>query len=195
MYSTTRRRVLKTSGAILVSTLAGCQSISGSSTTDDSGLPDHVEVTMTSIPRIKFDPDFVHIAVGGTVVWKLESGSHDTTAYHPDTKPPLRMPRDAEPWASPVLSTVGETFEWTFEKPGVYDYVDTEAVCTRHASVGTMGRVIVGWPDPEGQPGLAPPQEDLPRLIKGKIETFNPRTRELLAEGPNGDTKQMENHD
>ena len=209
MHETTRRAVLAASGAALATAVAGCTTSTGDSATggaagDDgasgdaesgttggeesgSGLPGRVEVTMMSIPQVKFEPEMVHIGVGGTVSWKLESGSHDTTAYHPETKPPCRMPEDADPWQSPTLSSVGETFEHTFEQPGVYDYLDTEAVCTKHSSIGAMGRVVVGWPDPEGQPALAPPQAELPDLIQSKIEDFNPRTRELLADGPDAE--------
>jgi plastocyanin len=145
---------------------------------------------MESSPRIRFNPRLVQVAIGGTVVWTLDTGSHDTTAYHPETKPPrggeqppVRIPHDAEPWASPTLSQVGETFEWTFETPGVYDYIDTEAVCTSHAMVGNVGRVVVGWPDPEGQPALEPPQERLPSLVRDNLVTLNDRTRDLLATG------------
>lgn len=186
--------MLAASGTALAGAFAGCGATPGSGAEETDGgsagegaLPDRADVTMMSIPQVKFDPEVVHVGVGGTVVWTLESGSHDTTAYHPDTKPPCRMPEDAEPWQSPTLSSVGETFEHTFERAGVYDYLDTEAVCTKHASIGAMGRVVVGWPDPEGQPGLASPQEELPDLIRSKIEDFNPRTRELLAAGPGGE--------
>lgn len=144
----------------------------------------HVEVSMESMPQIRYDPVLAHIAVGGTVTWTLDSGSHDTTAYHPETKPPNRIPDGAEPWASPVLSRIGESFEVTFEVPGVYDYLDTEVVCTSHAMVGNMGRIVVGWPDPEGQPALQPPQDELPSLVRDKIRELNPRTRELLTNGP-----------
>jgi plastocyanin len=218
MVDTTRRAVLAGGALSLGTILAGCSTAesarettanptgtdgratadSGSATasgpqTAESGLSIRAEVAMESMPMIKFDPRVVHIAVGGTVVWRLDSGSHDTTAYHPDVKAPrrqdgpvaTRIPEGTEPWGSEVLSHVGATFEWTFEEPGVYDYVDTEAVCTEHAMVGNMGRVIVGWPDPAGQPALEPPQEVLPELIRQKIQEVNPLTRELLENQTN----------
>lgn len=195
METHTRRQYLA-GGTALALALAGC-SLADSAESGGSGLPDTVEVVMTSTPRIAFEPRIAHVAVGGTVVWRLESGSHDATAYHPETKgprrgqeSPLRIPPDATPWASPTLSAVGETYEWTFELPGIYDYVDTEAVCTSHAMVGNVGRVVVGWPDPAGQPALEPPQESLPALVRDKIRELNPQTRDLLAERPTeaGDT-------
>jgi plastocyanin len=201
----TRRQVLAAGGTALAVSIAGCATGgSGDGTPTDSGggattrsetaasgLPMRVDVSMTSTPRIEFDPRLVQVAVGGTVVWTLDSGSHDTTAYHPETKPPRagepaprRIPDDADPWASPTLSQVGATFEWTFETPGVYDYIDTEAVCTSHAMVGNVGRVVVGWPDPDGQPALEPPQDRLPSLVADNIVTLNERTRDLLADRP-----------
>lgn len=216
MRNRTRREVLAGGALSLGAVLTGCSTAESASETAprstttetasdtgtatatgprtaENGLSLRAEVTMESMPRIQFDPRVVHVAVGGTVVWRLDSGSHDTTAYHPDVKPPrrqggpvaTRIPERTEPWGSEVLSHVGSTFEWTFAEPGVYDYVDTEAVCTEHAMVGNMGRVVVGWPDPEGQPALEPPQEFLPQLIKDKIEELNPPTRELLENQEN----------
>lgn len=193
-----RRTVLAAGGTALATALAGCTGGDGAPATEaeptateapatgEGGLPMEAEVVMRSMPRIEFDPRIAHVAVGGTVTWRLESGSHDTTAYHPDTKPPCRMPCDAEPWASPSMSQVGDTFEWTFEEHGVYDYLDTKAVCTEHVLIGAVGRVVVGWPDPDDQPGLAPPQEELPGLVRDNFEDYNERTRELLAAGPDG---------
>lgn len=137
---------------------------------------------MTTTPTPMFEPRLAHVGVDGTVVWRLESGSHDTVAYHPDTYGPARIPSDAEPWASETLSSVGDTFERTFETAGVYDYVDTEAVCVAHEVVGNVGRVVVGWPDydPDAQPALRPPQEELPSIAQGKIEDLNDETRALL---------------
>lgn len=185
----TRRRVLRASGAVLVGGITGCSTSSASQSTQEGDLPDRVDVTMKSIPSVGYEPEVVHVAVGGTVVWTLESGSHDTTAYHPDTKPPRRLPEGVEAWASQTMSSVGATFEWTFDEPGVYDYIDTEAVCTSHASIGAMARVIVGWPDAENQPGLAPPQEGLPDLVQSKIRKHNPPTHELLEAGPGGESR------
>lgn len=172
-----RRREFLAAGAGLVFTgLAGC--VGGS----DDGLPDRVEVVMRTTPYPEFDPDLAHVGVGGTVVWTLESGTHDTVSYHPDTHPPLRMPKDTAPWQSEKLRSVGDTFEHTFEEPGIYDYVDTEAVCISHEVAGNVARVIVGWPepDPETQPALRSPQEDLPRVARKHFEDLNEATIDLL---------------
>jgi plastocyanin len=186
MTRQTRRAVLEAGTTALATAVAGCGGGTADEPADAGGLPQDVVVEMRSMPRIEFDPGIAHVAVGGTVTWTLHSGSHDTTAYHPDTKPPRRIPHGARPWESSVLSTVGETFECAVETPGVYDYLDTQAVCTQHVLVGAVGRVVVGWPDPADQPGLTEPQSDLPQLVKDKLETYNEETRALLAEGPDG---------
>lgn len=171
-----RREVLAASAGLALTGVAGC--LGGS----DDGLPDRVEVTMRTTPYPEFDPDLAHVGVGGTVVWTLESGTHDTVSYHPDTHPPLRMPADATHWKSEKLRSVGETFEHTFESAGIYDYVDTEAVCISHEVAGNVGRVVVGWPDPdpEKHPALGPTQEELPGVARKHFEDLNDATVELL---------------
>jgi len=176
-----RRRFLAAAGsAVVAGSLGGCL---GGSSSSDSDLPSRVEVEMTSRPTPKFEPRLVHVAVGGTVVWTHRSGDHDTTAYHEETYGPNRIPPDAEPWASETLNNVGETYEATFDTPGVYDYVDTQAVCTAHEQIGNVGSVVVGWPEfDREQPGLRPPQEELPSIARSRLEELNEQTRALLTE-------------
>ena len=184
-YSLTRRSLLAASGSLVASSaLSGCLGSGSDPATGDGGLPTDVEVTMTSTPSPLFDPRLVHVGVGATVVWKLHSGDHDTTAYHPETYGPLRIPEAAEPWASPQLTAVGETFEHTFEIEGVYDYVDTTAVCIAHEVIGNVGRVIVGWPDfdPGVEPALREPQAELPDVARTRLAELNEQTREILSE-------------
>ncbi|MBV0901373.1 cupredoxin domain-containing protein [Haloarcula salina] len=179
MTTPDRRTVLRGLG-LTIGAVAGCQSRLGSSGSD--GLPDTADVTMTSMPTPAFEPGLVHVGVGGRVVWTHESGDHDTAAYHPDTYGPLRIPESAAPWDSPTLTHVGETFAHTFTEPGVYDYVDTQAVCVAHEQIGNVGRVVVGWPeaDPSSQPGLAPPQSNLPSIARDRIDELNEQTYSLL---------------
>lgn len=171
-----RREVLAAGAGVALAGFAGC------TTGNADGLPAEVEVVMRTTPYPEFDPDLAHVGVGGTVVWRLESGTHDTVSYHPDTHPPLRMPADAEPWQSDKLRSVGDTFEHTFQSAGIYDYVDTEAVCISHEVAGNVGRVVVGWPDPdpEEHPALSPPQERLPGVARKHFEDLNEATIELL---------------
>jgi hypothetical protein len=40
--------------------------------------------------------------------------------------------------------------------------------------------VVVGEPDPEGQPGLTEPGDETPEAARAKLRDLNERTRELL---------------
>lgn len=138
-----------------------------------------------------FTPHVVHVESGGTVRWVLESGSHDTVAYHPDTHgEQRRLPDDADPWESETLSDEGETFERTFEVEGVYDYA-----CTPHEDAGMVGTVVVGWPDPAEEPGLEPPADELPAEAIDQLERYNDRVREVLERGEGQDQSGHEGDD
>ncbi|QLG50699.1 plastocyanin/azurin family copper-binding protein [Natrinema halophilum] len=142
-----------------------------------------IEVEMISNEAgMHFGPHVVHVEPGGTVTWVLERGSHDTTAYHPETHgDQQRIPDAAEPWGSGPVSEEGDTFEQTFDVEGVYDYV-----CTPHERDGMVGTVLVGWPSPDDQPGLKPPAKDRPDAAIGQLERYNEQVRTTLAEGESG---------
>ncbi|MFB6085009.1 MAG: halocyanin domain-containing protein [Halorientalis sp.] len=123
-----------------------------------------------------FEPHVAWVKPGGTVTWKLESGSHTTTAYHPKNDRPLRIPDGAASWDSGLLSEQGATFEHTFETEGVYDYY-----CAPHEAMGMLGSVIVGKPEAHGQPGLAAPQPSLPKTAQAKIKELNEMVNEALG--------------
>lgn len=128
-----------------------------------------VAVTMkTTGDGTHFEPHAVWVEQGGTVTWKLDSGSHTTTTYAEGNDRPQRIPDDASGWNSGTLSEPGTTFEHTFETVGVYDYF-----CIPHQTTGMIGTVIVGDPAPEGQPALEPPQDNLPSEAKEKIRSLN----------------------
>lgn len=201
MTTFTRRRVLSTAASGAAVGLVGCLADgTGSETADgddgdraddgadsagELGSPvDHAEVIVTSTPFPQFVPRVVHVAVGGTVTWVNENGRHDVTSYHPDTHGPQRIPEDAEPWASDQLRREGDSFERTFDREGVYDYADTRHVCTSHEVAGGIGRVVVGWPDPDDEIGLTPPQPALPGQAQNGIETMNEETIPALEDGP-----------
>ena len=229
----TRRRTLALTGSTLAIGLAGClgDSTSPSANNDDDsstqedanqdgsdsddhdhdtdhtlGHPEeHIEVTMESDDDVHhFVPHTVHIEPGGTVTWVLDSGVHDTVAYHPENANLLpsateqRIPDDTNPWASDVYGTADETFELTFEEEGIYDYTCTisghghrggdhhggshHGGDQTHESTGMVGRVIVGDPDldPDGQPALRSPSDELPEAARHELEQFNHQTREAL---------------
>ena len=94
-----------------------------------------------------FSPAVLWVESGATVTWTVASGSHSATAYSPNFDRPMRMPTDGEPFDSEVLSE-GESFEHTFETPGVYNYF-----CRPHVGLGMVGLVIVEGS--EGGPGAS----------------------------------------
>ncbi|MCU4741302.1 cupredoxin domain-containing protein [Natronoglomus mannanivorans] len=190
---TSRRRVLRLTGGVTAVALAGCldslESVADGSNeiaepdgTGELGDPaTTVDVHARSVPRIAFDPGIVHIAPGGTVRWAVEGHRHTVTAYHPDTYGPQRIPDGAEPWQSGLLRA-GREFELTFDEPGVYDYVDTRTLCASHEALGGVGRVVVGWPDLEGQPALEHDVSELPSRARTLMEEYDEETRAILAE-------------
>lgn len=137
---------------------------------------ENADVAMVSDDGHHFDPHLVWIEPGGTVTWTLESGSHTTTAYSADAEKPQRIPDDADGWDSGILQEEGDTFEHTFDVEGVYDYF-----CQPHEGMGMVGSVIVGEPDPHEQPGLEPPQEDLPDGAREMLEQLNQAANEALG--------------
>ena len=122
-----------------------------------------------------FEPRAVWVEEGGTVTWTLASGSHSATAYHSDNDRPDRVPEGTEAWDSGILSEQGATFEHTFDKEGIYDFF-----CIPHEGIPMVGTVVVGNPDPENQPGLAPPQDDLPQEAQTAIEELNQQVSDAL---------------
>ncbi|MCU4801514.1 plastocyanin/azurin family copper-binding protein [Halobacteria archaeon HArc-gm2] len=170
----------------------GSDSENGSEATDGSDADGTETIPLQSEPRdsltvsmvagedgtkLQFDPPLVWVKTGGTVTWGLESGNHSVTAYHPDNDRPQRIPEDASSFDSDVLAESNPTFEHTFETPGVYDYY-----CEPHRANGMVGTVVVGRPDPDGQSGLADPQDELLDAASESITRLNERTRELLED-------------
>lgn len=138
---------------------------------------DTAEVAMqTTEDGYHFAPHVVRVHEGGTVAFVNESGSHASAAYHPDNDKPRLVPEGAASWDSGIMSGDGAAFEHTFQTPGVYHYY-----CEPHESLGMVGTVIVGDPDPHDQPALEEPPESLPEETRHKIETLNDRCNEILG--------------
>ena len=157
---------------------------SGHSDDEDShdeavGAPsDTAEVNMiTEDGDYHFEPHVVRVNVGGTVTWHNESGSHSTTAYHSDNDQPQLVPDGAASWDSGIVSEQGATFEHTFETEGVYHYY-----CTPHETLGMIGSVIVGEPDPHEQVALEDPPADKPDQVREKLEELNGMIRTALGD-------------
>ncbi|GAB3700043.1 hypothetical protein JCM31271_32510 [Halorubrum trueperi] len=124
-----------------------------------------------------FEPHVVRVNVGGTVTWTNESGSHSATAYHPDNDQPQLVPDGATSWDSGLRSEEGATFDHTFETEGVYHYY-----CTPHETVGMLGSVIVGDPDPHEQIALEEPPEEKPDTVREKLTELNGMVSSALGD-------------
>jgi len=125
-----------------------------------------------------FDPHVTWVETGGTVTWRLESGTHTTTAYHPGNDQPRLVPEGTDAWGSGTMSEEGETFEHTFETEGVYHYL-----CTPHEQFGMMATVVVGEPHLEDQRALQTMPENKPEEVHGKLEELNTMVRGMMGEG------------
>ncbi|MFA9518284.1 plastocyanin/azurin family copper-binding protein [Halopenitus sp. H-Gu1] len=185
----TRRDMLRSAVAATAVGLGGCLGVTGTerdSPPEDAGElgtpAAEFRITIISEPFPEFEPQIVHVEPGTTVEWFVETGRHDVTAYHRENHPPHRMPEGAEAWESDYLTGPGASYKHTFDREGIYDYVDTQQVCVSHEVAGNVGRVVVGWPDLETQPAMAAPSEELPSQVANAIELFNEETRAAVAD-------------
>ncbi|MFC6764533.1 plastocyanin/azurin family copper-binding protein [Natrinema soli] len=150
-----RRKTLKQI-AVVATTLgvAGCSNSADSGTAEsengtaepgNSGSTNQEEsdYTVGMYTDLYNDPVGLHIQPGETVSFKLVSGAHSATAYHPDNENALRrrIPEGAEAWDTGVFGDTGTTREVTFETEGTHDYY-----CIPHKMVGMVGRIVVGEP-------------------------------------------------
>jgi plastocyanin len=86
--------VVLTSFLILTGTLAAAESVANK--------------VVIKVANFKFEPARVTVAAGTTVVWQNDQGRHTIEG-------------DKGEFKSPVL-TAGQTYEFTFDKPGTYGY-------------------------------------------------------------------------
>ena len=142
-----------------------------------SGPSHAATVEMTSSDAGEhFEPHVSWVEVGGSVTFVNESGAHSATAYHPDNDRPLLMPEDAEAFDSGMLAEAGAEFTHTFDVEGVY-----HVFCAPHESLGMLGSVIVGEPDPHDEPALGEVPGDLPGRAPEKLEHLNEKCNEALG--------------
>jgi len=107
-------------------------------------LPD-ADVIAGADSRNVFEPATLTVKAGETVTWGFASAGHNVSC-RPDDSGEVGLPADAEVFASygPAESATGslvprgETYEYTFEVPGRYDYV-----CIPHDSLGMVGTIHV----------------------------------------------------
>lgn len=144
--------MLKSTGAALAgAALAGC--IGDSEPTDgggenggDTGGDENGGSgnTVAAGPdgELVFEPEEITVSVGDTVTWNFESPGHNVYAY--DDQGDVSLPDGAEGFGSVEkgdqygTNSEGDTFEYTFETAGTYEYV-----CVPHVSSGMVGKVIV----------------------------------------------------
>lgn len=97
------------------------------------------EVEGEFFPEFYFEPSGLYIEPGDTVRFIADTPHHTVTALHQGHGYPLtRVPDGVGPFSSPVVP-VGETWEYTFDEPGVYDIV-----CVPHDFLGMAMRIVVG---------------------------------------------------
>lgn len=171
-----RRTVLKLSSTVAIPgvvSLAGCAD-------DGDETEENVVVMETEGDEYYFDPIGLFVESGGMVTFRLESGSHTSTAYEDGNgiAEVTRIPEDADAWDSGTLSEQGETFEHTFEVTGTYDYY-----CIPHKSLEMVGRIVVDEPGGPAE-GSMPPDGDVPdsqTIVDQGVVTYND-LRSLNAE-------------
>lgn len=174
-----RRRFLRATGAAatgFAATLAGCSggSTDGAETTANPAESNTIRM-VSGGSDYYFDPVGLLVASGETVTWRIESGSHSTTAYEEGNGPAsvTRIPEGATAWNSETLSGTGTTFEHTFDATGTYDYF-----CVPHKSLGMVGRIVVeepGGPAEGGDPpdGAVPESEAIVRQEAVSYDSFS----------------------
>lgn len=86
--------------------------------------------------RMYFSPMDLQIEPGDRVTWiNQEAIDHNVMSY------PDGVPAGAERFESQFLSQSGQTWSWTFERPGHYEYH-----CMPHLIMGMRGSIRVGDP-------------------------------------------------
>lgn len=137
-----------------------------------------------------FKPHVTWVTVGGTVTWKLQSGTHTATAYHPGNDQPRLVPKGTEAWDSGTLSEKGQTYKHTFDKEGIYHYY-----CKPHEQFGMLGTVIVGKPHPDEAIALQKVPADKPKEVRGKLKKLNEMVRSILKGGHHEGTESGGHHE
>lgn len=86
----------------------------------------------------RFEPQVIQAQPGDIIRFEVVEGLHTVTAYHPENRRPLRIPGNADPFDSGMI-TAGQTWDLKLEITGVYDYF-----CLPHERMGHAGRILVG---------------------------------------------------
>lgn len=124
-----------------------------------------------------FEPAGVFVHPGQKVRWVSRNYHHSVTAYHPQSGRELRIPEGAKPFDETLgdgMRDYQESFEWTFDVPGTYDYY-----CRFHEAQGEIGRIVVGAPGGPATkpPGYAGAPEQLPGFVGLSSALLLPRVQ------------------
>lgn len=164
-----RRRYLALAGGAVTTAAAGCSGGSSdttttsggqTSTTGGSGGSAKIVGMYTEGGNYYFDPIGLYVEPGTTVTFENRSGAHTSTSYSSDNDAKQRIPKDAQGWDSGILTSVGATFDVTFDVKGTYDYY-----CTPHKTLDMIGRIVVGEAGGPAE-GSMPPDGKVPTSDK-----------------------------
>jgi pseudoazurin len=107
-----------------------------------------------------YEPLVVFAEPGDTIAWvNMAMGTHDAKSI------PDLIPEGAEHWKSPL----GEDFQVTLEKEGIYLYE-----CTPHVGLGMAGAIVVG--DPKNLPEL----EEKIKTAHGAVKRVFRKTKQAI---------------
>lgn len=185
IHTITRRGIARLAGVGTLGVLAGCAQLNGDEDGETDAQSGDGGTVMAVADRevgeddeFYFEPQMATVEPGATVQWEVESGRHTVTAFHPNNQVPNRIPENADPFDSDTLAE-DDTFDVQFDEEGVYDYF-----CQPHEHEGMVGTVVVGDPDPAGQPGLEEPRrnEDIDEPAIEELIDLNERTVSSLEE-------------
>lgn len=103
-----------------------------------------------------FDPVGIHVRSGDIVQFTFSTPDHTVTAYHEAIGFQHRVPDEAPPFSSPIV-TAGGAWLYRFDHEGVYDLY-----CGPHHILGMVMRVVVGDIDESEYPAYLETPEEIP---------------------------------
>ena len=103
-----------------------------------------------------FEPVGLHIQSGDIVQFTFNTPDHTVTSYHEAIGFQHRMPADAPPFSSPIV-TAGGAWLYRFDHEGVYDLY-----CGPHHILGMVMRVVVGDVAEDDYPAFLSAPEEIP---------------------------------
>lgn len=117
-----------------------------------------------------FEPMGLHVDEGDVVRFEVLSPDHTVTAYHERHGRQQRVPDDAMPFSSPII-TPGGFWLYRFDEPGLYDIY-----CAPHEFFGMVARIVVGDPDDDEYDGEfgAEGRPPVSREALGGLPGFDP---------------------